>query len=334
VTLRVGVLGTGNIGADHVRRLSTQVSGAEVTAVFDVATQRAAEVAESAGAVPHATWTDLVDSADVDAVVIASPGPLHAEQVLACIDAGKPVLCEKPLATTGEDALKVLSAEVALGRRLVQVGFMRRYDRAYRVVKAAMDDGSIGEPLLAHMVHRNASVPDTFTSDMAMTDSVIHEIDTIRWLFDQEVVAATVVASRPSPRVADRVRDPQLVLFELTDGAVIDVEVFVNCQYGYDVRCEIVGSEGTVSMDNPSTNSVLRGGRRVESVPPDWRVRFDLAYLEEMQEWADGLRAGVVAGPSSWDGYAAAVVAGCAVHSLAEGSRVLVEQVDRPDLYR
>jgi myo-inositol 2-dehydrogenase/D-chiro-inositol 1-dehydrogenase len=211
---------------------------------------------------------------------------------------------------------------------------MRRYDRAYRVVKAAMDDGSIGEPLLAHMVHRNASVPDTFTSDMAMTDSVIHEIDTIRWLFGQEVVAATVVASRPSPRVAAGLRDPQLVLFELTDGAVVNVEVFVNCQYGYDVRCEVVGSEGSVSMDNPSTNSLLRGGRRAESVPPDWRVRFDLAYLEEMQEWVDGLRAGVVGGPSSWDGYAAAVVANCAVHSLAEGSRVLVEQVDRPDLYR
>ena len=69
------------------------------------------------------------------------------------------MLCEKPLATTGEDALKVIEAEVALGRRLVQVGFMRRYDRAYRVVKAAMDDGSIGEPLLAHMVHRNARCP-------------------------------------------------------------------------------------------------------------------------------------------------------------------------------
>jgi myo-inositol 2-dehydrogenase / D-chiro-inositol 1-dehydrogenase len=334
VTLRVGVIGTGNIGADHVRRLSRQVSGARVTAVFDVATQRAQDVARDVGAVAHPGWSGLVDAEDVDAVVIASPGPLHAEQVLACIDAGKPVLCEKPLATTGEDALKVIEAEVALGRRLVQVGFMRRYDRAYRVVKAAMDDGSIGEPLLAHMVHRNASVPDTFTSDMSMTDSVIHEIDTIRWLFDQEIVATTVVASKPSPLAAARLRDPQLVLFELTDGAVINVEVFVNCRYGYDVRCEVVGSEGTVSMDNPSTNSVLRGGRRVESVPPDWRVRFDLAYLEEMQEWADGLRAGVVGGPSSWDGYAAAVVAGCAVHSLAEGSRVLVEQVDRPDLYR
>ena len=214
--------------------------------------------------------------------------------MLACIDAGKPVLCEKPLATTGEDALKVIEAEVALGRRLVQVGFMRRYDRAYRVVKAAMDDGSIGEPLLAHMVHRNASVPDTFTSDMSMTDSVVHEIDTIRWLFDQEIVATTVVASRPSPlRRRPGLRDPQLVLFELTDGAVIDVEVFVNCRYGYDVRCEVVGSEGTVAHGQPAAPARCCGaGRRGEAVPADWRVRFDLAYLEEMQEWVDGAARG------------------------------------------
>ena len=273
------------------------------------------------GAIAHASWTGLVDAADVDAVVIASPGPLHAEQVLACIDAGKPVLCEKPLATTGEDALKVLSAEVALGRRLVQVGFMRRYDRAYRVVKAAMDDGSIGEPLLAHMVHRNASVPDTFTSDMAMTDSVIHEIDTIRWLFDQEMVATTVVASRPSPRAAGRLRDPQLVLFELTDGAVIDVEVFVNCRYGYDVRCEIVGSEGTVSMDNPSTSSLLRPGAGSRRSRPTGGSGSTSRTSRRCRSGRTGCAPASCGGPSSWDGYAAAVVADCAVHSLTEGSR-------------
>lgn len=333
VTLKVGVIGTGNIGADHVQRLASRVAGTRVTAVFDVAEERAAQVARGVGAVARSSWADLVESPDVDAVVIASPGAAHAEQVLACIAAGKPVLCEKPLATTGEDALKVIEAEVAHGRRLVQVGFMRRYDRAYRVVKGAVDDGSIGEPLLAHMVHRNASVRDTFTSDMAMTDSLIHEIDTTRWLFGQEIVATTVVATRPSPLVATGLRDPQLVLLELADGAVVDVEVFLNCQFGYDVRCEVVGASGTVSMDNPSSNAVLRSGQRIESVPADWRERFDAAYLEELQAWADGLAAGVVGGPSSWDGYAAAVVASCAVASQAEAARTTVSLVERPALY-
>ncbi len=333
MTLAVGVIGTGNIGVYHARRLASQISGAQVTAVFDVATERAAAVAKEVGAVAHRSWTELVEATEVEAVLIASPGPLHAEQVLACIAAGKPVLCEKPLATTGEDCLKVIAAEVAFGRRLVQVGFMRRYDRAYRVVKAAIDDGNSGQPLLAHMVHRNASVPDSFTSDMSMTDSVIHEIDTIRWLFGQEVVTTTVVASKPSPQTAGRLRDPQLVLLELADGAVVDVEVFVNCQYGYDVRCEIVGSTGTVSMDNPSTTSLLRNGQRIETVPTDWRVRFDTAYQDELQEWVNGLTAGTADGPSSWDGYAAAVVANSAVSALADGARTEVTLVDRPGLY-
>ena len=203
MTLRVGVIGTGNIGADHVRRLSSAgLGGAGHRGLRRGDRRRAEDVAGTWAPSRTPPGHGLVDAEDVDAVVIASSGPPHAEQVLACIDAGKPVLCEKPLATTGEDALQIIEAEVALGRRLVQVGFMRRYDRAYRAVKAAMDDGSIGEPLLAHMVHRNASVPDTFTSDMSMTDSVIHEIDTIRWLFDQEIVATTVVASKPSPLAA------------------------------------------------------------------------------------------------------------------------------------
>ena len=177
-------------------------------------------------------------------------------------------------------------------------------------------------------------MPDTFTSDMAMTDSVIHEIDTIRWLFDQEVVATTVVASKPSPLAAARLRDPQLVLFELTDGAVIDVEVFVNCRYGYDVRCEVVGSEGTVSMDNPSTNSLLRAAAGPRRSRPTGGCASTWPTSRRCRSGSDGLAKGVVGGPSSWDGYAAAVVASCAVHSLTEGSRVLVEQVDRPALYR
>src|SRR2546421_3539475 len=206
VTLRVGVIGTGNIGTDHARRLSAQISGARVGAVFDVDAARAREVAGEVGAVAFDRATDLIDDASVDAVIIASPGDTHADLALACIAADKPVLCEKPLATTSGAALKVLGAEIAHGRRLIQVGFMRRYDAGYRVVKAAIDDGVIGEPLLAHCVHRNATVPDSFTSEMSLTDSVIHEIDTSRWLIGQEITGTTIVAALRSPLDAQHLR--------------------------------------------------------------------------------------------------------------------------------
>jgi myo-inositol 2-dehydrogenase / D-chiro-inositol 1-dehydrogenase len=333
VTIKVGVIGAGNIGTDHVTRLASQVVGSAVAAVFDVDAARAEQVAAGAGAVARSSALEVIEDPGVDAVLIASPGELHAEQVLACIAAGKPVLCEKPLATTAADCLKVLDAEVASGRRWIQVGFMRRYDPGYQVVKNAIDDGTVGEALLAHMVHRNAVVPDSFTSSMAMTDSVIHEIDTTRWLFGQEIVRATVVATKPSPLAAAHLRDPQIVLLELAGGGVVTVEVFVNCQYGYDVRCEVVGSTGVVALANPTANALVSGGRRIEAVPADWRVRFGATYLAELQEWIIGLRAGVVGGPSAWDGYAATAVAESAVASLETGEPVPVSLVERPGLY-
>ncbi|MEU7860606.1 Gfo/Idh/MocA family oxidoreductase [Nonomuraea sp. NPDC049141] len=333
MAIKVGVIGTGNIGTDHVTRLASQVVGSKVAAVFDVDIARAERVAAGAGAVTRATALEVIEDPMVDAVVIASPGDLHAEQVLACIAAGKPVLCEKPLATTTADCLKVVEAEVSSGRRLIQIGFMRRYDPGYQVVKDAIDDGTIGEALLAHMVHRNAVVPDSFTSSMAMTDSVIHEIDTTRWLFGQEIVRTTVVATKPSPLAAAHLRDPQIVLLELAGGGVVTVEVFVNCQYGYDVRCEVVGSAGVVALETPGANALIRDGRRIETVPADWRVRFGATYLAELQEWISGLLAGAVAGPSAWDGYAATAVAESAVASLESGAPVPVDLVQRPGLY-
>ena len=111
-------------------------------------------------------------------MLITSIGETHAEYTLACIAAGKPVLCEKPLAPTTAECEQVLDAEVAHGTRLVVVGYMRRYDPGYQQVKASLEGGAIGVPLMLHNVHRNSTVPESYTSFMTMTDSMIHEVDT------------------------------------------------------------------------------------------------------------------------------------------------------------
>ena len=87
------------------------------------------------------------------------------------------------------------------------------------------------------------------------------------------------------------------MLLELANGAVVDAESFVNCQYGYDVRCEVVGSTGTVALDNPRTTMLLGDGRRGEAVPPDWGVRFGQAYADELQAWIGALAGGATLAP-------------------------------------
>jgi myo-inositol 2-dehydrogenase / D-chiro-inositol 1-dehydrogenase len=324
--IRVGVIGTGVMGSDHARLLGSVVAGASLGAVYDVDRSRAARVAR---AVPSARVlgdpVELIRDEAVDAVLVASSDPTHEELVLTCLAAGKPVLCEKPLAPTVDGCRRILDAEEACGARLVSVGFMRRYDPGYLELKATLDSGRIGAPLLLHCVHRNPTAPAGQPSSMLITGSAVHEIDAARWLLGEEIVAVSVHAPRRS-RAAGSTQDPQLLVFESASGVLIDVEVFVNARYGYDVRCELVGEDGTVSLDGPAPTVLRSGAEAGYPLPADWRPRFAEAYRRELQDWVDGLRVDKAPrGASAWDGYAATAVAQAGVAALESGVRQRVE---------
>ena len=332
--LNVGVIGTGMIGQDHIRRMTQVLSGVKVVAVTDVNPALAAEVGARVGAAVLASGEDVIADPAVDAVVVCSWGPSHGQYVLASIAAGKPVFCEKPLATTQQDGLRIVEAEAAHGSRLVQVGFMRRYDAAYRALKAVADAGDIGTPLMMHCAHRNPIVPDDYSSQSAIVDTAVHEIDMVRWMFGQEIAATRVLIPRKSRNGGD-LQDPLLLLLETADGVLVDVEISVNIRYGYDIRGEIVGENGTAALREQSPISVRREGRLTTPVPADWRERFILAYDTEFQEWIDSIAdGGRPVGPSAWDGYAAAVVCDAGIEALHSGGRVEVSLAEQPPLYR
>ncbi|GAB7193019.1 Gfo/Idh/MocA family oxidoreductase [Kineococcus sp. NUM-3379] len=326
--LRVAVLGVGTMGQDHARRLRTTTAGARLVAVSDVDAARARAVADELGARAVADPFDVISGVDVDAVVVATPAATHEDLVLACLERGLPVLCEKPLTTSPESSLRIVRAEEALGRRLVQVGFMRRFDPEYERLRALVVAGELGRPLFLHCVHRNAATPPNFTSEMLVLDSLVHEVDIARYLLGEEVTAVTVRRPRPSGTAPQGLQDPQFVLLETAGGALVDVEVFVNAVYGYEVRAELVAERGTATIGlagGPGAGLVRRAaGAWGGAVPADYRERFATAYDVEVQRWVDAVRRGTTDGPGAWDGYAAAAVCAAGVRSLRTGERVEV----------
>ncbi|MGX1365923.1 myo-inositol 2-dehydrogenase/D-chiro-inositol 1-dehydrogenase [Streptomyces canus] len=333
-TLRVAVVGTGKMGADHVRRLHEVVSGARVSAVVDLDAERAKQIAARIdGCTAYTDPASAMAAADVDAVLIASPGPAHEAALLQAFAHDLPVLCEKPLTPDAASALRVVEAECALGRRRAQVGFMRRFDAEYMKLKSLLGTGQLGRPLMLHNRHRNAASPPFFTSSMLISDSVAHEADVTRWLLGHEITAVTVWRPAPSANAPDDLQDPQFVLFETDGGALSDVEIFVNCGFGYQVRAEAVCERGTARIGDGHAMVTNMAGRWGGTIAQDFVERFADAYDREVQAWVDATRHGRVTGPSVWDGYAAAAVCEAGVRSLEEGGRMPVELVERPALY-
>ena len=177
--------------------------------------------------------------------------------VLAAIKAGKPVFCEKPLATTEADCSAIIDAEAAFGRRLVQVGFMRRFDPQYLAMKETIASGAIGAPLIFQSGHRNASVPAHYHRDMALTDTAVHDIDIARFLLDDEPAAISVRAPRRNSRAGD-LADPLLTLIDMRSGALVAIETSVNIAYGYDIRGEVIGETGSSAWPNAPMSSSRR----------------------------------------------------------------------------
>ena len=260
----------------------------------------------------HSTGQELINDDDVDAIIVCSWGPTHEEYVLAAIAAGKPVFCEKPLATTQEACRRIIDAEVAFGRRLVQVGYMRRYDRAYRALKAVVDSGEIGAPLMMHCTHRNPSVPGHYTRDMAITDTAVHEIDMVRWMFGRGNRRTSVLAPAAEPerrglagsavagagdgrRRLHRRRDLESTSATATTCAARS--------WGRTARRRSAGRGGRRAAGRAGRAD---GCRRIGG-SASFGVRRGIPGMGRR-----GLGGGTL-GPSAWDGYAAAVVADAGV---------------------
>jgi myo-inositol 2-dehydrogenase/D-chiro-inositol 1-dehydrogenase len=200
-------------------------------------------------------------------------------------------------------------------------------------LKKVLAGGELGRPLLLHCRHRNASVHSYFTNEMLINDAVVHEMDCARWLLNQEITYVTVVRPVPNSGAPEGLSDPQLVLLETDSGAIVNVEIFATCGFGYQVQTEAVCESGTARIGEGHGMLTNTKGRWGGAITRDFVERFEAAYDREVQAWVKATRRGETEGPSAWDGYAAAAVCEAGVRAQATGERVRVELIERPALY-
>jgi myo-inositol 2-dehydrogenase/D-chiro-inositol 1-dehydrogenase len=315
-TMRIGVLGAGMMGRAHAEIVKTRVASARLAAISDPDASRAEMVAGASGAKIFSDALELIQSDEVDAVVIASPDERHHEQVAACLATRKPVLCEKPLAPMSASCRALVQQEQALGRRLIQVGYMRRFDPAYTDLKAALESGAVGEAAIVKCAHRNASAPSFFRGTMAVTNAMVHEFDICRWLLDAEIsrIRIDAVGGREAAR-----GDPLLATLEMSTGQLASIEVFMNARYGYDVRTEIIGRNGVLLMGAPATTYRLSNSEPGVRYWPDFTYRFKDAYVLQMQAWIGSIQGGGAVGAGASDGLRASLAAEAGERSLSSG---------------
>ena len=313
--LKIGIIGCGAIGKDHCRRIIETVPGATVVAVSDYVAAAADETAAKYGIKSYGNDCDgMIKDPEVEAVVITSIDPTHHDYVMKTLAEEKWCFCEKPLSQNAKDCEEIIRREQEIGKRLVQVGFMRHYDRGYAEMKRIIASGELG----------------------------IHELDICRWLLDDEYEDVQCVKVRQSSNSDKGYDNPQVMLMRTKKGCFIDVEVQVADGYGYDIQCEVVCENGTVKLPDPyavvcrSRPAGWDSVKPAESMPimTDWKERFIEAYDIEFCKWVESVHAGKLTGPSSWDGYVACV-AGDALNASRGTSQFLkVETMEKPEMYK
>jgi myo-inositol 2-dehydrogenase / D-chiro-inositol 1-dehydrogenase len=330
MTLRLGIIGAGIMGADHARIFAEEVPGISLQAICDADAARAKKIADATGAA-NVTNDPLavVNDKNIDAIVIAAPDQFHAPLTLACIAAGKPVLCEKPLSQDVKECLGVLVAEEKRGLRLVQIGFMRRFDPSYTEIKSLLTRGDLGKALMFHCFHRNVSPAYDFRAEMAICNSAPHEFDVARWMLDSDYKSISVF--RPPSGGATA---PVFMVLETQAGQLVNIEVNISATYGYDVRGELVGEKGTAVLRAPVNADINLGLKQINTYPADWRPRFVEAYRQQNLAWVKSINTGKPnIGANAWDGYCSTAVAEAGVEALHSGKPAAVKQIARPKFY-
>ena len=334
--VRVALIGAGRIGQRHAATLASAIPRAELAVIADVHGPSAAKLAAK---VRCQHWTDDPESvladATIDAIAIASSTDSHAPLIIAAAEAGKQIFCEKPIALDLEATDHALDAVERAGVRL-QMGFQRRFDKAYHTAKGLIDSGTLGRIEAIRDTMRDPSPASRAyleTSGGLYRDMTIHNFDCVRWMVGQEVrelfAMGSAIVSPLFRELGDI--DTSVISLRFDDDSLGVIDNSRRSGFGYDVRTEVFGSEGALMIGYSRDTPMLRlDANGIHSDHIHWFLeRFDQAYIDELKVFVDGIVDDTPLPVDGHDARAAMVLAYAAEASLRENAPVLPSRFAR-----
>jgi myo-inositol 2-dehydrogenase/D-chiro-inositol 1-dehydrogenase len=295
--LHIGIIGAGRIGRVHAETLAFRLPEAQTVAITDVNRDAAqalaarcniSRIAESAA--------EVIADPQIEAVLICSPTPTHADLIVEAAKAGKHIFCEKPIAHCLGQIDRALAAVEAAGVQL-QIGFNRRFDANFARVRKAVAGGEIGVPSLMHIISRDPAPPPLSyirTSGGIFADMTIHDFDMARFLIAdevEEIYTAGGVMVDPEIGFAGDL-DTALVVLRFRNGVIGTIDNSRKAAYGYDQRVEILGSKGKIATENcyPNQAVVSTGDAVYTDLPLNFFMeRYTESFAAELRSFVNAV---------------------------------------------
>ncbi len=333
--VNIAVLGCGRIGVMHAANITAH-SRAGLAGVYDIAAAAAEDLGQALGARIFRSVEEVFASADVDAVLIASATATHCDYIEAAVEAGKPVLCEKPLDLSLE-RIELCRKRIGDHSLPIMLGFVRRFDPGHRAARQACLDGEIGDLHQVIITSRDPAMsPDAYieVSGGIFRDMTIHDFDLARFMLGEEVIAVTATGSRlVDPPLMERCDDYDTTVAVLTTGSGKQA-VIINSRiaaYGYDQRVELFGSEGMAISENRRRNQVTKHVRDATNVSTPllhfFIERYEAAFNAEIDSFVNAVETGAAVEVGFEDGRQASILAEAAFKSVAESRTVRASEV-------
>ncbi|RBW55391.1 inositol 2-dehydrogenase [Ruegeria sp. A3M17] len=330
--LKIGLLGAGRIGRVHAEAISAHPQ-TELTAISDAVNDAAVGLAAEYGARVQSS-DEIIGDSTIDAVLIATPTDTHSDLIEAATQAGKAVLCEKPVDLDLERAKICQKAAGATGQP-VMLGFNRRFDPNFQALKAAYDGGEVGKAELLSITSFDPAPPPVSyvkVSGGLFRDMMIHDFDMANYLMGQMPVTISAVGTSVVDPEIGQAGDVDTAVVTMTylDGSLAVIKNSRRAAYGYDQRVELLGSKGLLQAHNVLENSVVKStADGVTGAKPTYFFleRYMAAYRAEWDAFTRAIQSGSDVPVTLEDGVAALAMAEAATRSAKSGRPLAMEEV-------